>query len=211
MPEFTPTPEPEKVVEGKLVGHEAHRLLTFRPLGSGGGVGVWWELAQAAKLFDQPGPSLYSPGSEELNWRIDENGGAEIRFQETTIGVMFYDDRRASKGMRAGETSVVDHDLTFKVDPDGRITSVTTTGEEEEAAGLGERIAKRRALHAQSFIGREPNPQEVEALLKWDLPDQEVMARLIGKLKKDGGKVPLGAWIKDWLGRKAGHIKDSLV
>lgn len=210
MSEFTPTPESEKVVEGSLAGHEAHRLLTFRPLGSGGGIGVWWELTQAAKLFDQPELSLWSPGSERLDWKIDEKGRAEIRFREATIGVMFHDDRSASKGMKAGETSVVDHDLTFKVAPDGKITNVTTTGEKGEAADLEERIAARRAYYAEA-LRAEPNSKKVEAHLQRDLPDQEIVAELIRKLKKDGGKVPLGAWIKDWLGRKAGDIKDSLV
>lgn len=210
MSEIIPTLESEKVVEGSLVGHEAHRLLTFRPLGSEGKIGVWWELSQAAKLCDLPGLSLYMPGSEELSWKIDDEGGAEIRFQERTVARMFHDDRSASKGMRAGETSVVDHDLTFKVASDGKITSVYTIGEEERA-NLEEKVAQRRDLHTKSFMGRQPSPQEVEALLRCDLPDQRVMAGLIEKLRKDGGKVPLGAWIKDWLGRKAGDIKDSLV
>lgn len=210
MSELQQSVEQEKSAEGVLEGHEAHRLLTYRPLGSEGGVGVWWELRQAAKLFGQPELSLWAPRSERIDWKIDEQGGAEIRFRETTIGVMFHGDRGARGGMRAGETSLIKHDLTFRVAPEGKITSVTTTGEKEETVDLEQKIAERRSLHA-GLIQKEPDSDEVEAHMRSELPDQKVMMRLITKLKEDGGKVPLGAWAKDWLKRKVGDIKDSLV
>jgi hypothetical protein len=201
--------EQVKLYEGSLRGFEAHRLLTYRPLGSGGGVGVWWELSQAAKLFNQPGLSLWLPYSEIIEWKVDEQEYATISFQETTSTVMFHDEQSAQKGVRAEQTSTEDRNLTFNIAPDGTITYVFTPGK-ETPDNLEKRIASRRNYYAK-FSNVDPDPAEVNAMLQWDLPDREVVKRLVEKLQKDGGNVPIAMWVYDMILQKAGNVIDGLV